>query len=153
MYTDILVATDGSTDAAAGARHAIDLAHQYGATLHIIYVIETRTGYDNAIVDPDTVRENLRSDGEQSIDRIQELVPNPVEITRVIVEGIPHEQIVTYAHEHGVDLIVMGTKGRSAFKTVLLGSATEAVLRSTSIPVLVVGTESGQSPTSPREMA
>lgn len=141
MYDHILIATDGSEDATAGADHAIELARKFDATLHILFVIETRTAYDNAIVDPKKVLENLRSDGEDSITTIEKRTEHTLATVSSIVEGIPHEEILTYITDHDIDMVVMGTKGRSAFKAVLFGSATEAVLRSTHIPVLVVGAE------------
>ena len=82
MYNRVLVATDGSDNAQRATRQALDLARQYGAELHAVYVIETRTGYDNAIVDPDTVRQNLREDGEEAL-------------TAVETEGKPDVSVVT----------------------------------------------------------
>ncbi len=61
-----------------------------------------------------------------------------------IDEGVPHERIVAYVDEHDVEVVVMGAKGRSAFKRSLLGSATEGVLRRTDTPVLVVGEEDAE---------
>ncbi|MFC6793182.1 universal stress protein [Halobaculum halobium] len=55
-----------------------------------------------------------------------------------IREGVPHEELLSYAEDQGVDLVVVGAKGRSAFQTVLLGSTTEAILRADQVPVLVV---------------
>lgn len=72
MYDQILVATDGSSTAQRATTHAIGLARQSGADLHAVYVIETRTGYDNAIVDPEVVRQNLHEEGEAALDAIEE---------------------------------------------------------------------------------
>ncbi|MFC6784530.1 universal stress protein [Halobaculum halobium] len=138
MYDRILVATDGSDNAQRATRRALDLARQYGAELHAVYVIETRTEYDNAIVDPDTVRQNLRADGEEALASVRtEGEPDGSVITS-IREGVPHEELLSYAEDQGVDLVVVGAKGRSAFQTVLLGSTTEAILRADQVPVLVV---------------
>lgn len=138
MYDRILVATDGSTTARRASDHASELARQFGAALHAVYVIETRTGYDNAIVDPDVVRRNFREEGEEALAAIEERAGSELAVTTAIREGIPHEELLAYADEHDIDLVVMGSKGRSAFKTRLLGSVTEAVLHSGAVPVLVV---------------
>ncbi|KOX91459.1 universal stress protein UspA [Haloarcula rubripromontorii] len=138
MYNRILVATDGSDNAQRATRQALDLARQYGAELHAVYVIETRTGYDNAIVDPDTVRQNLREDGEEALDTIEAEGEPDVSVVTSVREGIPHEELLWYIEEQEIDLVVMGAKGRSAFKTILLGSTTEALLRADQVPVLVV---------------
>lgn len=138
MYNRILVATDGSDNAQRATRQALDLTRQYGAELHAVYIIETRTEYDNAIVDPDTVRKNLRADGEEALAAVKAEGEPDVSVITSIREGVPHEELLSYAEDQGVDLVVMGAKGRSAFQTVLLGSTTEAVLRADQVPVLVV---------------
>ncbi len=142
MYDEILLATDGSDDAAAAADHALDHAERYDATLHVVYVVETRTAYDNAIVDPETVAGNLRAEGRETLEAIAERADSAaVETTTEILEGVPGETIENYAAEHGIDLILLGTQGRSAFRRALLGSTTDSIVRSRVAPVLVVGEE------------
>ncbi|USZ68705.1 universal stress protein [Halorussus salilacus] len=143
MYDRILVATDGSDNAQRASRQALDLARKYGAELHAVYVIETRTGYDNAIVDPDTVRQNLREDGEQALGDIETEGPPDVSVVTSIREGIPYEELLAYVEDREIDLVVVGAKGRSAFKTILLGSTTEELLRAGQVPVLVVDSTGG----------
>jgi len=138
MYNQILVATDGSDNAQRATRQALALARQYGAELHAVYVIETRTGYDNAIVDPDTVRQNLREDGDEALTAVETEGKPDVSVVTSVREGVPHEELLSYIEEQEIDLVVMGAKGRSAFKTILLGSTTEALLRADQVPVLVV---------------
>jgi nucleotide-binding universal stress UspA family protein len=138
MYDHILVATDGSDNAQRATNQALDLARQYGAELHAVYVIETRTGYDNAIVDSDTVRQNLRNDGEEALGAIEAEGKPDVSVVTGIREGVPHEELLSYSEDQGIDLVVMGAKGKSAFKTILLGSTTEALLRADQVPILVV---------------
>jgi len=138
MYDRILVATDGSDNAQRAADRALDLARKYGAELHAVYVIESRTEYDNAIVDPDTVRQNLRADGEEALAAIEADGEPDVSVVTAIRDGVPHEELLSYSTNQGIDLVVMGAKGRSAFKTVLLGSTTEALLRADQVPILVV---------------
>jgi len=138
MYERILVATDGSDNAQRATGQAVDLARQSGAELHAVYVIETRTGYDNAIVDPDTVRENLREDGNAALTAVASAGEPEVSVVTSIREGVPHEELLSYSADEDIDLVVMGAKGRSDFKTILLGSTTEALLRADQVPILVV---------------
>lgn len=138
MYDRILVATDGSDNARRAARHALELARRFGAELHAVYVIETRTGYDNAIVDPEVVRENFRAEGRDALTAIEALGDADLSVVTSIREGVPHDELLTYVEDRGIDLVVVGAKGRSAFKTALLGSTTEALLRANRVPVLVV---------------
>jgi len=141
MYNKILVATDASETAHRATRHALALARQFEAELHAVYVIETRTGYDNAIIEPEIVRQNLREEGEDALADIETRSDPDVPVTTSIREGVPHEELLTYIEDEDIDLVVMGSKGRSAFKTILLGSTTEALLRADVIPVFVVNSE------------
>jgi nucleotide-binding universal stress UspA family protein len=138
MYNRILVATDGSDTATRATRHALDLARQYGAELHAVSVIETRTGYDNAIVDPEVVRQNLREEGEDALASVESQADPDLSVVTEIREGSPPEELLEYVETWDIDLAVLGAKGRSAFKTILLGSTTEALLRADVVPVLVV---------------
>jgi nucleotide-binding universal stress UspA family protein len=140
MYDRILVATDGSENAADAIDEAAALAAATDASLHGIYVIETRTAYDNAIVDPEEVERALREDGEEALATLEGRAAEAgIEAETEIREGVPHEEILAYADDHGVDLVVVGATGRSAFRTVLLGSTAERVLRGATMPTLVVG--------------
>lgn len=141
MYDHILVATDGSATAERAAAHAVALARQADATLHAVYVTETRTGYDNAIVDPEVVRRNLEEEGRAALAAVETQAGTDLTVTTAMREGVPHEELLGYVADHGVDLVVVGAKGRSAFKTRLLGSVTEAVLHADTVPVLVVDSE------------
>ncbi|MFT4947048.1 MAG: nucleotide-binding universal stress UspA family protein [Natronomonas sp.] len=139
MYGQILVAVDGSEHASTAVTHAINLTDRYDATLHALYVIETRTAYDNAIIDPDERRAALREDGERELAEVRERAENEgIEVRTAIDEGAPPEEILAYIDEQGIDAVCMGERGRSDFKTVLLGSATETVIHETDIPVVVV---------------
>lgn len=143
MYDRILVGTDGSSDAEAAVTHAIDLARQVGATLHAVYVVDTRTEYDNDIVDPETVRRTLSEEGEAALAAIERQSGPETPVVTEIREGAPSEELLEYVDTNGIDLVVLGAKGRSAFKTILLGSTTESLLRADSVPVLVVGDRDG----------
>lgn len=139
MYDEILVATDASEFAAAAADHGIELARLAGGRVHAVYVIETRTAYDNAIVDPDSVKANLREDGREALRSIEESANAAgVETTTSIREGIPAEVLLEYAAEHDIDVLVAGARGKSDFKRALLGSTTERLLDEAVAPVFVV---------------
>lgn len=139
MYDAILVATDGSEHASEAVTHALAVAQRFDATLHALYVIETRTAYDNAIVNPEEVRENLREIGNDALATIQERADREdVTVVTDIQEGVPADRILQYCDEHGIDFIFVGERGHSEFKTVLLGSTTETVLSESEIPVTVV---------------
>lgn len=142
MYECVLVPTDGSDHASHAVEHAVTVAERFGATLHGIYVVESRTAYDNDIVDPDEVEATLHEEGEVALNALSERARSAnVTVETALQDGAPPEEIVSYAREHDVDLVVMGSHGRSSFKERLLGSATEALLQAEDLPVLVVGQE------------
>ena len=140
MYDSVLVATDGSDDASIAVTHAIELARRLETPLHAIAVVETRTAYDNAIVDPEEVERRLREEAETTLEELESLaVDADVAVETAVREGVPHEEILGYADEHGVDTIVVGSRGRSSFRRALLGSTVDAIVRLSPVPVVVVG--------------
>jgi nucleotide-binding universal stress UspA family protein len=139
MYDAILVATDGSEHAGDAATHALHAAERFDATLHALYVIETRTAYDNAIVNPEEVRENLQEIGEEALSEIRERADRRgVSLVTEIQEGVPADRVLAYCDEEEIDAVYLGERGHSDFKTVLLGSTAETVLAEADIPVTVV---------------
>ena len=142
MYDTVLVATDGSSDAEAALAHAIGLAASADATLHAVSVVETRTAYDNAIVDPEEVRENLRSDAREALDRAQRMAEEAgLECGTTLEEGPPPERILETIEAVGADAVVVGATGRSGFKRLVLGGTAEQLLESAPVPVVVIGGE------------
>lgn len=144
MYETVLLATDGSDAADRATERAIDLAATYGGRLHALYVVETRTAYDNAIVDPEEVEANLRAEGGRILDDVAARADETgVDAETAIEDGVPADTIETYAQAHGADVIVLGRRGRSGLRRALLGSTTDALVRTSPVPVLVVGDDAG----------
>lgn len=141
MYNDVLLATDGSEPASAAMQHALDIAEQYGATLHALFVIDTNTSW--LTVSKAEVHDVLRDLGEDAsravLDDVETAAADAdVDLTREVVEGAPDDRIVEYAAANDVDLIVVGTHGRRGIDRRLLGSVTERVIRNAATPVLTV---------------
>jgi nucleotide-binding universal stress UspA family protein len=138
MYDTILVPTDGSPGTARVLTHAIELAERFDATLHGLYVLdEGETGLDTGTGRVDEARGAL---AEPALERIRTRGEDAgIRTETAVREGTPHREIVDYVTEAGVDIVVMGTHGRSGVKRVLLGSVTERVVRLAPVPVLTVG--------------
>jgi len=147
MYEKILIPTDGSDTAEVAVEHALDLAETYGAELHTLYVVDTdsmslslgpeqldRIEQGNW-GEMDEVRERAEGATRVVADRGRE---RGIDVVEHVASGRPHSVIEEYAEDHDVDLVVMGSHGRSGIRRALLGSVTERTLRSTDIPVLVV---------------
>ena len=120
---NILFATDFSKVSAAAGRTAADLARQFGARLHVLHVVPR-------YFDCDAPQPALQ-------DAVAALGPG-LSVTAVVTAGLAAPAIVAYAVVHRVDLIVVGTHGRTGFSHVLLGSVAEAVIRHAQCPVLTV---------------
>jgi len=133
MYDDILVPTDGSHGANAALEHGIEIASQWDATLHALYVVDTRVARSGPLL------ETLRDEGRQAV-RDVEVAGTQAGLTVVteIPEGNPHEEILAYVSEHGIDMVIMGTHGRTGLDRVVMGSVAERVVRRSPIPVLTV---------------
>ncbi|WP_436935826.1 universal stress protein [Halovenus marina] len=140
MYDDILLPTDGSTATVQALDHAVTIADDQNATVHVLYVVDRRN-YLAADADvKDEIRRSLEEEGERALDdaRIR-LDEDGIDFRTATREGIPYRTIVEYADEEGMDLIVMGTHGKTGAERVAsLGSTTERVVKDSKIPVLVV---------------
>ncbi|MWG34624.1 universal stress protein [Halomarina oriensis] len=141
MYDRILAPTDGSDPATAAVRHALALARTTGATVHAVYVLDTRTGF--LTVSKDEVRGALREVGEDAattiLNEVERLATDAdVELVTEVVDGAPDQAILDYAADHDVDHIVVGTHGRTGLERRLLGSVTERVIGGASVPVTAV---------------
>jgi nucleotide-binding universal stress UspA family protein len=135
MYDHILVPVDGSSAAADAVDHAASLAAIHGAELHLVHVVEPQVAADAAGVDIVSVLEE--SGREALADAEASAASVGVEtVTTELLEGQAHREIVEYAETNDVDLIVMGTHGRTGLGRLLLGSVAENVVRTSPVPVL-----------------
>jgi len=139
MYDAVLVPTDGSGGTRDAVEHAIDHAKQYDATLHALYVVDSRLGIGNKST-PEDVFEALEDRGQQAIEDVQTQAraADVGTITGSIARGNPHQAILDYVTAEDIDLVVMGTHGRTGLDHYLLGSVTEKVVRLSDVPVLTV---------------
>lgn len=147
MYDRILIPTDGSDVAATAVDHAVDLATRYNAELHALYVADVDAiSISLGAEQVDRIRqgkfaemESLRTAAESATGQVASAAePTDVGVVQNHAGGVPHRVITKYATNNDIDLIVMGSKGRSGVRRALLGSVTERTLRSTRVPVLVV---------------
>ena len=139
-FDTLLVPTDGSDPAEAAARRGFDLADALEANVHVLSVadssVATGTGYSG---DSTRVRERLRETARARATALEERASaRGLEATATIREGIPAKEIVDAAADHDVDAIVMGTAGRSGVSRAIVGSVTDKVVRTASVPVFTV---------------
>jgi nucleotide-binding universal stress UspA family protein len=134
MFTRILVPTDFSSQADAALAQARALAAQFGATLHLLHIAENV--FLRAVVgDPHALEVAARRALE---DRLTAEDRARGTVTALETSDEPAKEIIQYARETGIDLIVMGTHGRTGLPHVLLGSVAEHVVRTAPCPVLTL---------------
>ena len=138
MYDTILIPYDGSDEARRGAEHGIELAAALGASVHALYVVDLpgapRTVYIRD--DEEQIREEHRDYGEKVTEELCGMAGEQgVECTTAIRTGSPAEEIVDYAEEHGMDVIVLGSAYQGKFRA-LLGSTADKVVRTAGVPVI-----------------
>jgi nucleotide-binding universal stress UspA family protein len=147
MIKKILVATDGSKTAKKSLEYAVELAKQTGAMITLVSVIDKSipiTRLIPAVATPthfiEPIEDYLRQAAEVYIGEAENLCKkNGIQSNKVIRAGHPVEEIIKEAKKSKVDLIVMGSHGRTAIKAAVLGSVTFGVIhKDTKIPVLVV---------------
>lgn len=137
----ILSPVDFSETSLFALDYAMDLAKQLGAELHLVhtYQLPVYALPDGALMaSPEYVNE-LSAKLQDELDKlVASRRAEGVVLRGHLSEGVPHSEICRQAKDLGVDLIIMGTHGRSGFGHLLLGSVTEKVVRSSEIPVLTV---------------
>jgi nucleotide-binding universal stress UspA family protein len=140
----ILVATDFSDPSAAALAYGRELARSFGATLSVVHVIDDIAMRAYAadgvfVTDPQVQRqfeEHARAQIEAALSYEDRTRLGAAGV--VLMSSAPSAAIVSYAHESGIDLIVMGTHGRSGVAHLLMGSVSERVVQTAPCPVLTV---------------
>ncbi|SAL86588.1 UspA domain-containing protein [Caballeronia choica] len=145
MYNRILVPIDGSATASHAFDEAMKLAHETGAELQPIYVVDTPpASYDAAGVYYPDIREAFLKEGAHlSVEAAERMKREGVKGTPRVVEvdltgdDIAH-RILQSAAEFNAELVVMGTHGRRGWRRLVLGSIAEHFMRVANCPVLLV---------------
>lgn len=146
MYDDILVPTDGSDTVAETLTHALPIAADNDATVHALYVVDSRI---TQAADEETrtdLDRSLEAEGEEAVATVAERAASEgLETNQVVRRGTPSKTVLEYADEVGADLIVIGTRGKSPREKVTsLGSVSERVVDNAPIPVFVVRNAGGE---------
>ena len=139
MFYKILVAIDGSDPSMDAADYAISISKEYNSELYALYVIR-------ADVDLFGVHQNseytatMKNEGEKYLDKVKlNAAENNIQIKTEIIASINVAGgIVDYAKQKNIDLIVIGTRGSSGFKKLLVGSVAANTITYAHCPVMVV---------------
>jgi nucleotide-binding universal stress UspA family protein len=137
MYRKILVGYDGSAAGRKAFDSALELAKRDAAELYVLSVARPPEIGDD--VETEAVIENSRRYHRALLAELRAAAAKTAVKTHYeVAVGHPAEQIMHEADRHGVDLIVVGDRGRSKFARLLLGSVSKQVVQYAGRPVLVV---------------
>jgi nucleotide-binding universal stress UspA family protein len=138
-YRNVLVPTDGSDCANEALRVGVEVAAADGAALHLLSVVEDAGLGLNVRTDAGVA--SMEGDAEGIVEEAAAFAADAgVEPASATVEsgGAVHRVVGSYAEDHGIDLIVVGTHGRTGLDRYLLGSVAEKLVRTSPVPVLTV---------------
>ncbi|RJQ18055.1 MAG: universal stress protein [Nitrospiraceae bacterium] len=147
MISKILVPTDGSETSQKAIEYAVDFAKQTGAGITFLSVIDRGAFIARSIpadatpthiIEP--IEEYLRQAAEAYLkEAVEKCREKGVKSTKLISMGHPVEEIINEAEKTNVDLIIIGSHGRSAIASAVLGSVTFGIIhKETRFPVLVI---------------
>ncbi len=141
LYKKVLIATDGSESGKQAINAGMEIARLSQGKVYALYVIDT-AGYPHEMRDPKwktAMEEHFKTFGLELTAIVEEAAETArVEVEFIILEGHPAEKILDFAEKHDVDMIVIGSVGKTDVERFLLGSVSEKVVRHAKVPVLVV---------------
>lgn len=138
----ILFPTDFSEHAEIAWAYALTFAQEFGAEVHMLHVVAPPPRLAEAYavnIQPNSVVQALSLEAKASMDRqIEAAKDRGLIFCRQVRVGVDFREIIDYARKHDIDLIVMGTHGRTGLAHALMGSVAEKVVRKSPCPVLTV---------------
>src|SRR3990170_2983461 len=131
VFSKILYVTDFSESSEYAGQYAISIAGKYGCRIYVVHVVEP-FNYADQLREMEATAGRLLDNAAASMKR------TGADIEGVLLSGNPSAEIVKFAKDTAIDLIVMATHGRSGVEHILMGSVAEKVLRKSPCPVLTV---------------
>jgi nucleotide-binding universal stress UspA family protein len=148
IFRKIMVATDGSECSKKAVDKGIEFARLSGGTVYAVYVVST--AYISALdgnylssIDMysywEAMHDALKKQGQQAVDYVKDLgEKKSVNVESILLEGNPSEELIRYAEKENMDIVIMGTVGKTGLDRLLLGSVAGNVVRHSKVPVMVV---------------
>lgn len=147
-YDAVLVPTDGSERAEQAVIHAVRVADAVGATVHALSVVDLQLlGWSGGEGGAPEIADVMQADAQSAVAAVAERAREAgVDATTRVTQGYPASEITQYVENAGIDLVTMGTTGRTGLNRVFLGSTTERVLRHAACPVMAVNARENAEP-------
>jgi nucleotide-binding universal stress UspA family protein len=138
IFKKILIATDGSVKNQPAVTKGLELAREFGSIIYAIYVIdETPFTSSQPEILTGEVYMKLKDEGGKAVEQVKRIA-NGVKVETLVLSGRPAHVITEFAVKNNVDLIIVGSQGKSGLERLLLGSVAESIIRMADCMVLVV---------------
>jgi len=144
MIKEVMIATDGSETSERAAKVGIDIARRSGGRVTAIYVVDVfrlarLPGYTAFPGLKDKLMELMQKEGrEATADVEKHALEAGISCQKIVAEGDPGDELLRLSSETGMDLLIMGSVGRTGLTRFLLGSVAEKVVRRSTVPVLLI---------------
>ncbi len=145
VFRNVLVAVDGSAHAQRALEEAIDLTRSSGGRLTVASVVPELTAWVMGAAggmapppDLQQLRHAVADEYRRILDKAAASVPDDVAMSSVLLEGRPSQALRRQIRDGSHDLVVMGSRGRSDVRSLVLGSVSHELLHISPVPVLVV---------------
>ncbi len=138
---NILVPIDFSTSSYQVFELAHCLAKNKGAHLHLIHVIDPvyYKEQEARISDVEFIHKIRLENAKEELRKFKfELPHSEIDITEVLVEGVPHKEILNYARQNDIDVIVIASHGWTNLSHMVMGNITDKIMRQADVPVICV---------------
>lgn len=139
MFKKILVPIDGSDKSSLAAKYALTLAEKFESTVTLVHIIQNLAYTIPDVAIPPLLIEDLESNGDDILDKAAEIFADyNGKVNTLLDYGHPGIKIVEIAKEENYSLIVMGRRGLSDVKGLLLGSISNHVLHYAHCPIMII---------------
>jgi nucleotide-binding universal stress UspA family protein len=144
MFKEIMIASDGSETAYKAAKLGLELARTHGSHIVAVYVVDVSRiiqlpGYSGIPGMKDRLLGLMLDEGKYVTDEIDQMAKaRGVQSSKVVLRGHPSDELIRYSEEAKVDLLIMGSVGKSGLHRFLLGSVAEKVAQHSKVPVILV---------------
>jgi nucleotide-binding universal stress UspA family protein len=139
-----MIATDGSEASKYAADVGISLARRSAGKVFAVYVVDVQRlvqlhGYTTLHGLKENLLNAMLNEGEEAVAYLEKKSKEAgISCEKVILKGNPSDELLKYSNEFGVDILVIGSIGRTGISRFLLGSVAEKVVRHSEVPVMVV---------------
>jgi nucleotide-binding universal stress UspA family protein len=141
QFKKILIATDGSDNSKNAVNSGIEIAKINNADVYAVYVIPpvSAPAAQRGRSWAESIRQDLTEDGKKATKDVEDAAKGTgINVETILLEGNPSEEIINFAEKNDMDLIVLGSLGKSGIEKFLIGSVAEKVVRNAKKQVLIV---------------